>query len=278
MAEPTLSRRVLLVAGSATALHATTAALGAALSGCDGATTGMRVTYESTAQSDVAAGEAFDTALGWTITLDEAWIYLEYLRYAQGSPVAAAPRGRSLPRRLAAWLVPEAQAHPGHYDEGATLGEMRTPQLVELLGAPQTLGAEPGVSGDAHSALVRFHGDDSASASYPDAVAFVAGTATRDGVSRPFVAVATRDEVLDTSSDLPEVPGCPLDGGPMDADGTIHLEVQLRLWVDQIDFALVPEPAQDEDAIELTVGEPPHNAFLRGVKKAAAYQFHYEPA
>lgn len=271
MPTPILSRRVLVVGGSAAALHAGTAALGAVLTGCDGETTGARVSYETVASSDVVAGEAFDTSLGWVVTLDEAWVCLGYLRYAEGSPIAAA---EPLPRRFARWLVPEAHAHPGHYEEGATLGEMRTPQLVELLGGPQSLGVEAGVSGNAHSALVRFHSDDSLSAPRPEAVALVAGEASREGVTRRFVAIATRDEVLNSVSERPEVPGCPLSGGPMETDGIIRLEVQLRLWLDQVDFELVPDGTEE---MELSPGQPPHNAFLRGVQKAAAYVFAYEP-
>lgn len=267
------TRRAMVAAGSAATLYASTTALGAALVGCDAATTGRRVAYETIVQSDVVQDESFVTTLGWTVTIDEAWIGLSYVRYAEGSAIASAPK--SLPRRLASWLVPRAQAHPGHYDEGATLAEMRTPQVVSLLGEPRSLGTESGVTGDARSALLRFHSDDVANAPRPQTVALVAGVATRDGVTRRFVAVATRDDVSSTVSGEPEVVGCPLEGGPMDTGGVFHLEVRIRTWLDQVDFELVGDGAEES---ELVVGEPPHNAFVRGVQKAAAYRFSYEPS
>ncbi|MEQ9319173.1 MAG: hypothetical protein RIF41_08430 [Polyangiaceae bacterium] len=272
MTRPTLTRRAALAGGSAVAFHALTTALGAAAAGCDGATTGSRVSYETLVQSDVDVDETFVTGMGWTVAIQEARIGVGYLRYAEGSAVATVPK--SLPCRLASLLVPEAQAHPGHYDEGATVGEMRTPRVVELLGGPRSLGVEPGVSGDARSALLRFHSDGAMNAPRPDTVALVAGVATRDGEIRRFAAVATRDDVLSTASGEPEVAGCPLEGGPMDTDGVFHLEVQLRVWLDQVDFELLPDVVEET---ELAVGQSPHNAFLRGVQKAAAYRFSYQP-
>lgn len=263
-----LPRRLFLTAGSVAGLQLTLTGLSATLGGCDGSTTGRRTVFETVAQSDVAAGEAFDNAFGWTIELAEAWICLGYLRYAEGRPLAR--RAPSLSRLL----LREAQAHPGHYDEGLTIGEMRTPQLVDLLGPAQSLGSEPGVSGDAQSALVRFHAGESVSAPVPEAVAYVRGIARREGVEQSFTAVAERDQVLNSVSGEAEIPGCPLDGGPLDHDGVILLEVRLRLWLDQVDFELVPDGAEPA----LVAGEPPHSAFLRGVQKAAAYSFHYDPA
>ncbi|MEZ4446561.1 MAG: hypothetical protein R3B72_46205 [Polyangiaceae bacterium] len=271
-----LSRRLLLAAGSATTLHAVTTAAGALLGGCEQSTTGGRVTYESTASSDLTRGESFDNAFGWSISLDEAWLSIAYLRYVEGTPIAMAPS--TLPQRFARLLVPQASAHPGHYDEGGTLGEMRTPQLLDLLADPIVLGSEAGVTGNARSALVRFQADASLDAGAPGAVALVHGVATSGSESRTFTALTTAEELVHSSTGAPEVIGCPLDGGPIDQDGTIAMEVQLRIWLEQVDFSLVPAGTTDDELLALEPGTPPHNAFVRGVQKASAYLFHYSPS
>ena len=46
--------------------------------------------------------------------------------------------------------------------------------------------------------------------------------------------------------------------------------------LDQIDFEQVA-PAADESRVDLAPGSPPYNAFVRGLKKAAAYWFGYLP-
>ncbi|MEQ9321879.1 MAG: hypothetical protein RIF41_22110 [Polyangiaceae bacterium] len=205
MKHSSLSRRAFLATGSTIALHVGAATLAACESS---STTGDRVMYETTATGDVAGGEAFVTSMGWTVSLDEAWIAIGYVRFVEGSPLAMRPARRRRPGRAADWLVRAAHAHPGHYTEGLAIGEVLTPQLVHLLDGTQSLGEELGVSGDARSAVLRFEDGDGVDVPRPGVVAFVAGLAG--------------------------------------------------------------------DTTPLVPGDPPHNAFLRGVQKAAGYPFRYQ--
>jgi hypothetical protein len=258
----TLSRRVCL-AGSAVALvQASSLALGAALSGCDDTTGGRRIQLEARVTSDAA--ESHMTALGWRVELDEAFLCLASIVYLEGAPVASL---------LSRALVPSAHAHPGHYDAGAVIGESNVVALVDLLAGETVLGVEGGVTGLAQSAAILFHDPAKEPLDAPGgAVAYLHGVANRDAVELEFIAAAPVGEVLSLTNGLPEVDGCPLDGGDIQSNGVVTLTVRTALWLDQIDFSLVPA-----GEVELAAGEPPHVAFVRGVKKAAAYQFAYQP-
>ena len=105
-------------------------------------------------------------------------------------------------------------------------------------------------------------------------VVIVEGVATQGSESRPFRASAGVDDVLEGG--LPAVVGCELDRGAVQSDGIVTLDVRLSVWLDQVDFALVPASG-DGSKVELSRDDNPHQAFVRGLKKAAAYAFSYAP-
>jgi hypothetical protein len=258
---------VTMFAGCLAALGVELAAL-ATLSACsdDGSTRGKRVVLAAR-----VAAESLDfvNAYGYRVELTRALVSIGRLRYLQGAPVA---RRSPLERFLG---VRVAHAHPGHYEEGGILGEMLEPTSVDLVAGPTELGSGPGVSGEALSGRVSFTSpaEGPFAADLGDAVILLEGEAALDGETRVFRAIARLSDVLDAAGE-PDVEGCEFANGTIDSDGRVTLILRPSVWLDQVEFAVVPETA-DGAPVELARDGAPHRAFARGVKKAAAYLFTY---
>lgn len=223
--------------------------------GCE-STTGARVVIESRVRGDVARDEAFVTDLGFSIELARAELAIEHLVYLEGAPIAAVMG-----------LVPAAYAHPGHYAEGRVIGEMTHPRRVDLLAGETRLGTGDGVTGQMRSAAVSFIDDE--------VVVALEGRASLGADTVTFEASLSAADLASTEDGLPVVRGCPVEDGEVASDGVVSLEVAVRLWLDQIDFAPLMQSAEP---LMLAQGEPPHNALARGAKKAASYRFTFEKA
>ncbi len=258
-----LSRRVWLTGCALAGVEAGHMVLG--VTGCGGGTTGRRFTLETRVTADVATDPRTVTANAWEVTVSRAVLALSDLVYVEGAPVARLLR-----------FIRNAHAHPGHYREGDVLGEAHAPTVVDLLGAETSLGATEAVTGLARSVTLGFHDPETGAPRSPrSAVALVEGIARREGEDeRAFIAHDFASDVLSSVSELPEVSGCPLQSGDFTGDGVVTLQVQVQLWLDQIDFGEVPA-ADAADPYELGSAEAARNAFIRGVKKAAAYTFSY---
>lgn len=257
-----LTRRACLAGSAFAALEA--AYLGVGAAGCDDGTTGRRILLETRVESDLAEGQTLTTVDGWAVTVTRALLSVGDVVYLEGAPIAWRP---------AAWIA-QAHAHPGHYREGNVLGEVHAPTLVDLLAGPTSLGVTEAVTGRAQSATFGFY--DPAAGEAPteeDAVVTLEGIASRAGDDdRPFVVHVYAADLLSSATELPEVAGCVLDAGDFESDGAVTVTVRTELWLEQVDFSAVP-PGESQ---ELAADEPPRNAFVRGVKKAAAYAFTYE--
>jgi hypothetical protein len=68
--------------------------------------------------------------------------------------------------------------------------------------------------------------------------------------------------------------GCRFENGAIVADGVVTLSVDLALWLKLVDFADLPAN-QDAETVEVERGSRAHRAFVRGLRKAAAYSFDY---
>jgi hypothetical protein len=240
----------------------------------DGAasTAGKRVTLGSRVEAESLA---FTNGYGWNVQVERALVSIGPLRYLEGAVVARrdSPRSNALPR----WFhVRTAHAHPGHYEEGGTIGEMLVPASVDLALGPTDLAPGAAITGTALSARFSFQSppEGEYAAELGASVAIVEGVATQGSESRPFRARAGVEDVLEGG--LPAVVGCDLDQGAVQSDGAVTLDVRLSVWLDQVDFALVPA-STDGSKVELSRDGNPHKAFVRGLKKAAAYAFSYAP-
>jgi hypothetical protein len=236
--------------------------------------------------------QPFTNSLGWAVTITTAYLSVGPLYYFSGSP-ALSGRVRSKSSmhnawaNLANWLVPPANAHPGHYIEGAAMGQMLSPTTVDLLAGPVDLADGEGVSGMTNSA--RFTWQSPAQGPLAPAleghVLLTQGTARQGSVAVKFVATADSLDVLD-GDNLPEVAGCAFGASPgasgvdMSGDGSVTLHLVPSVWFDQVDFSYVvastenaSKPSEDE-AMDIA-GTLAWQGFIRGVKKGTAYEFTY---
>ncbi len=256
-------RRRAFVVGSAVAGIQLGTAGSALLGGCDAATTGQRIQLETRLASDLGQGGMVN-AFGWTVHVHQALLCVADLVYLDGAPIAS---------RWQEALLPSAHAHPGHYREGNVLGELHQPMLVDLMQGTHVLGVTEAVTGTARSAIFGFHDPSEDDLHAPDGSAcFLAGTAEKDDVVLDFTAEAFSEELLSSATKRPEVDGCVFEDGQLDGDGIVTVTVGVHRWIDQIDWSLV----EGDGAIDLSAHEIPHNAFVRGIKKAAAYRFSYQ--
>ena len=263
-------RTALLSAGALVPL----AQLAAGVSACSDAETGgkrVQIVTRVTAES-----LAFSNAFGFEIQLERALVSMGPLRYLAGAPVALR-RPLSPALHLLEWFraVRTAHAHPGHYVEGQTLGEMLEPRVVELAGPAVTFAPGRGVTGVARSARLQFQSpaEGPLARELGDNLVLVEGRATSAERTLAFRAGVSLEQLLDAEGN-PTVEGCELHDGDIYEDGTIDLTVSPAVWLDQVDFGKVSL----EGAIaQLEPSGTPHKAFVRGLKKAAAYVFRYRP-
>src|SRR5690606_34872061 len=156
-----------------------------------------RVTLETWLQTKSLP--TFENAHGYELNLDAVELGIEHLYFVTGDPVGGTALQFS--------LVSVAHAHPGHYAAGDTLGEMNDAVGLDLLGESRRLTRAEAVTGEARSCVLRFGQLDE-----HDAAVYVCGEAVKGEQRIRFEARADLDELLNSASDLPEVPGVVLEG------------------------------------------------------------------
>lgn len=251
------------------AVLVTTGAFGAALEACSSegssGTTGRRVALSTVVAPGEGAEAPFTNALGWTITLSKAIVSVGPLYYFDGEPIfsrAFDPLRALTPKR--AW------AHPGHYVPGDARGEMTVPSSVDLLAGSTTLAAGEGVSGVVRSARFTFGVPPTGphAGALAGHVVVIAGEAKNASTTVRFTATADEADVAD-STGAPIVEGCVFREADVQADGTVTLTIEPKVWLDQVDFAGLPEGA------ETALDGVARDGFVRGLKKGTAYGFAY---
>lgn len=256
-------------------------------------TTGHAITLETQLEIKDDLTRAKTNSLGWSVTLSKAYLSVGALYYYSGDPVLSQRPVLSSGRRsafaaLGDFFIKPAYAHPGHYIEGAAMGQMLEPVTVDLLAGSLHLADGDGVTGLTNSARFMWQAPAKGKLAplLEGHVILTQGTATKDGVSIPFVAKADETEVLDGDGKA-EVAGCAFGAKPgevgieMDGDGTVTLTLVPSVWFDQVDFAYVapgatgaPEP--DPSGVVDLAGTLAWQGFIRGVKKGTAYEFSYK--
>lgn len=258
----------------------------------DSGTTGRNISLKTRVDVDGDLSKPWTNVLGWEISLSKAYLSVGALYYYSGDPLLS-KRSRPNNAFYDAWawagefFVSTAHAHPGHYIEGAAMGQMLTPTTVELLRGSVSLADGEGVTGATNSARITWQSPPQGklAGELDGNVVLTRGTATRDGVTIDFIAKATAAEVVDGNGKA-EVAGCAFGSKPgevgvdMDDDGTVTLILVPRVWFDQVDFDYVVPgaegaPMPDEDGRVDLDGTLAWAGFLRGVKKGTAYEFSY---
>lgn len=271
----------------------------AAVTGCssssDGGsgTTGRAIALKTKLEIKDDLRQPKTNSLGWSVTLSKAYLSIGALYYYSGDPVLSQrPPVRSSARealaRFGNLFVKTAYAHPGHYIEGAAMGQMLVPTTVDLLGGSIELADGNGVTGLTNSA--RFTWQSPAMGTLAPAleghVILTQGSATKGDITVQFIAKADAPEVVDGDQKV-EVAGCAFGATPgdvgidMDGDGTVTLTLVPSVWFDQVDFGYVVPgaagaPTPDANGVVDLAGTLAWQGFIRGVRKGTAYEFSFQ--
>jgi hypothetical protein len=260
-------------------------ALGCSSSEGTSGTTGRTITLRTRVDIKDDLRKPVPNALGWKVTIDEAYLSVGEFYYYSGDPVISLKRypkepnqSRSALAWLSDWFIAPAYAHPGHYIEGAAMGQMLEPLTLDLLQGSIELADGNGVTGATNSARITWQSPPKGKLAnrLDGRVVLTRGTATKENTVIHFIAQATANDVLNGDGKA-EVAGCTFGAEPgdvgvsMDGDGTVTLTLVPRVWFDQVDFGYVTE---GEDVVDIA-GTLAWEGFLRGFKKGTAYEFSY---
>ncbi|MCY0999830.1 hypothetical protein OWM54_22100 [Myxococcus sp. MISCRS1] len=237
-----------------------TVAVAALLLGCGSEAERRVFTVESTA----APLSDTPNERGWRITLDAAHVSLGPVRFFEG---------RVLLSRAFDWyalLGGTAHAHPGHYAPGDALGELLETHTVDLLSGITPLGTASAVTGEYGSLELTL----ATPTATTDAQGVLKGHAVR------LVGTATNADGgqvrFDVEADLPKpVAGVRFEKSLGLEAGRVRITVDLRKWVDRIDFATATDT--DADGIyTFPADSQARNALMRGVEDTTAYVVTWE--
>jgi hypothetical protein len=241
----------------------------------DGSTSGKRVVLATTVGPAAGTAAPFTNANGWEIRLDRALVSVGALHYFEGASLFSryAP-----PAQL--FGVRKAFAHPGHYQEGAALGQMLVPSSVDLVKGDASLADGDGITGPFRSARFTW-GTPAAgplAADLGPSVALVEGTATKGAETRRFSFAADTADVADAAN-LPRVEGAAFAPEPtnVEGDGTITVRIAPAVWLAQVDFADVPV-STDGKPVAPPKTTLAFRAFARGIKDGSAWVFSFAAA
>jgi hypothetical protein len=268
--------------------------LAAACSSSDGGsgTTGHIITLKTKVSIADDLTQSKTNVLGWGVTISKAYLSVGSLYYFSGDPVLSQRlKARSVRHNALAWigdiLVQPAYAHPGHYIEGAAMGQMLGATTIDLLGPSVALLDGNGVTGMTSSAEFTWQAPPAGdlAAALNGHVILTQGTATKGMVTVPFIAKADAAEVVDGDNKV-EVAGCSFGAAPgqsgvaMDGDGTVTLTLVPSVWFDEVDFSYVAPgaagaPTPDANEVVDIAGTLAWAGFVRGVRKGTAYLFSY---
>ena len=275
------------------ALLAGLCATGCSSSDDSSGTTGRLITLKTRAEVKDDLTQAKSNALGWSISMTEAYLSVGPLYYYSGDPVLSLRHMeksslRSALAMVGDWLVRPAYAHPGHYIAGAAMGQMLTPTTLDLLAGSVNLADGDGVTGSTNSAKFTWQSPPKGdlAASLDGHMVLTKGVASKGDMTIHFIAKADEPEVHD-GDDKSEVAGCAFGSTPgasgvnMDGNGTVTLTLSPSVWFDEVDFSYVAPGgdagalAPDANGVIDIAGTLAWEGFARGLKKGTAYEFSY---
>lgn len=206
-------------------------------------------TVELAVYADPSAIDTVTNDVGYEVELTEARMVMDGLQFA----IAGEAHAVSLWQKVANFLVPSANAHPGHYQGGEVTGQMRGRYLVDWLPGKKTkLGTATLIVGDYHSANFNF---ETATTTDDDLesddelvghTALLRGTATKQGASVAFT-------ILIDSPEGRQLVGAPFDTAVgQDANLRLGLELATKdplegnTLFDGLDFAALDTDADGQ--------------------------------
>lgn len=230
--------------------------VGALVAGC-GTGPSVRPTTVALAFQPVAA--SWTSASGWSITLTEASLSWEYVRFYESGEAYAVRRMRRSPQAMwqavASWMTPwrVAHAHPGHFQDGAVKAELRYGKSLSLLGEqPVSLGTMQAFTGSYRAGELTFRATDRV---------VLKGTARKDKAEVPFateIALVTQSlRGIETSHDVGKTPA------------TATLRVEVAKWFALVDFSVFAQ----QGTSPATPDETSRNILRKAVLSTANYAF-----
>lgn len=274
-------RRLFTAATDGLALSVLGLALAVATEACssdsDSGTSGKRVVLHTRVTVSPSAKRKFTATSGWDVTLSAAAVSAGPFYYFDGVPPLVLHSEQKTWHYAANFLgLGTAHAHPGHYQAGNAMGEMLESSSADLLGGAVDFPDGNGISGVYRSARFTF-----AEASGPARkvlaghVALAAGVAEKVGEApRYFRAVADLSDV-EKHATRGEVAGCELKEADVQADGTITVTVDPKIWFELVDFSDAQEGSAGAEA-DLPSDSLAKVGFVLGVAQLSAYEFSYE--
>jgi hypothetical protein len=238
-------------------------------------TGGKRVVLHTRVTIEPAALETFESALGWQVTLSKALTSAGPFYYFDGTPPLVLGEQARGWQYAARWLgLGRAHAHPGHYQAGNALGEMREASSLDLLAGAVDFPDGNGVSGIYRSARFTFSEPTGPAEAALGGHSVVAeGLAEKGEERRYFRAVADLAGIEKSAADG-HVEGCEFNEVDVQDDGTVTATINPVIWFDLVDFTDAEVGSADAPA-ELPAGSQPRIAFLLGVTQLSAYKFRY---
>lgn len=274
-----LTRRTLAAGALGTGLSLIGLLLGTGVQACssDGkdSTGGKLVVLHTRLSVDDVAQNTFTTSVGWNVTLTAARVSAGPFYYFDGAPPLVL-QDQQRHWRFAAQLLGlgVAHAHPGHYQAGNAMGQMLESTSVDLLRGAVALPDGDGVSGIYRSARFTFATPSGEGASALDGhVAFATGKAEKGDQARFFHAFADL-AMIEKSATLGRIEGCEFAEADVEADGTVSVTVNPKIWFDLVDFTQA-EAGTADAPVDLPDGSQPQRAFVLGTTQLSAYKFSY---
>jgi hypothetical protein len=251
---------------------------GALLQACSSdATSGRRVVLHTRFELEPSVVSGFTTGVGWNVTLSKALLATGPFYYFDGVPPLVLNQPRHGWEYAARWLgLGIAHAHPGHYQAGSALGQMLEPSSLDVLGGAVDLADGAGISGTYRSASFSFSSPPVGplASELAGRAAVVAGTAQKDGEEpRIFLASASLADI-EKSAAKGQVQGCELTEVDVEADGTVTVVVNPRIWLNLVDFTAI-DPGSAHAPSSFPDDSQPKIAFAQGLAQLSAYKFSY---
>jgi hypothetical protein len=254
--------------------------LGAGIQACGSdaqdTTGGKRVALHTRVAVDAIATSQFTSAVGWQVTLTKALVAAGPFYYFDGAPPLVLRERRKTWQYAARLLgLGVAHAHPGHYQAGSAMGQMLESASIDLLAGTTTLPDGDGVSGSYRSARFTFATPAGAGSRALEGHPVSAeGKAEKDGEPPRFYHAFADLDAIEKSASQAHIEGCEFSEVDVEADGTVIVTVNPKIWFDLVDFTEAEQGSADAP-VDLPQGSQPQLAFVLGVTQLSAYKFSY---
>jgi hypothetical protein len=253
--------------------------LGAGIQACssDAASTGGKaVRLHTRVEVSEEATAPFTSAVGWSVTLSKAVVSAGPFYYFDGTPPLVLRERHDGWQYAARFLgLGLAHAHPGHYQAGNAMGQMLESVSVDLFDGPVELPDGEGVSGIYRSARFSFLDPaGSGSGALEGHVALAEGVAEKDGAAPRYFRAFADLKGIEKSASQGHIEGCEFEEVDVEADGTVTVTVNPKIWFDLVDFSEAAEGSVESPA-DLPDDSQPQLAFVLGTTQLSAYKFRF---